>query len=508
MLKYFNPLLWLRWTSQFFYAWSLAIPWRDAPKAIPALILVVVLGVAGVIAWSDTSNWRSQLLNNQLQVALDQENYATAELVLLRQLRRRPDDTQLLHRLALVLDAKGESERAAELMREMSKVKLDTDASRWLLNREFLGKDWASLSEEQREEFGRLLKILHEEKRDDLAIQQLYAEYLIAAEKYPQAIPVLTALIPAQPMRGLQAAAISRKLGNHAAADRLAERTLEKVSQLSEEDPTNTSLALAVAQNQLFLKRFPEAVQTLELAAQRAKALKADEDYEKLKQAVGDSIVAWVNSLQEPAAGGINDRLRILRMLQSALEYAPNNPRVLTLVADQVLAAMNEEDAQVVAVREALINGSSAGIAHFIRGTAALLRDDLDSATTSLKLAAEHMPHSGAILNNLAVALAAREPADLESALKISDSAIKQSASPTPYFYETRGQILFRLGRYLDAIPDLERALPIPALALGAHNSLAICYEQIGDQELSRMHREKAQAFAAPPASAEPAVSQ
>jgi tetratricopeptide (TPR) repeat protein len=183
-------------------------------------------------------------------------------------------------------------------------------------------------------------------------------------------------------------------------------------------------------------------------------------------------------------------------MLQSALEYAPNNPRVLTLVADQVLAAMNEDDDQLVAVREALINGSSAGIAHFIRGTAALLRDDVDSATTSLKLAAEHMPQSSAILNNLAVALAARDDGDLEQALKISDSAIKQSASPTPYYYETRGQILFRLGRYLDAIPDLERALPIESLAPGAHRSLAICYKNVGEPELSLLHQERADSSA------------
>jgi tetratricopeptide (TPR) repeat protein len=280
----------------------------------------------------------------------------------------------------------------------------------------------------------------------------------------------------------------------------LAERTLEKVARLSEEDPTNSNLALAVAQNQLFLKRYPEAIETLERAARRAKT---DHDREELRQALGDSIVAWVNSLKEPTVSGISDRLRILRMLQSALEYAPDNPRVLNLVADQVLAAIDEENEQVVAVREALINGSSTGIAHFIRGTAALLRDDLESATRSLKLASDHMPRSGAILNNLAVALAARDDADLEQALKISDSAIKQTPDPTPYYYETRGQILCRLGRYLDAIPDLERALPVQSLAPDVHRSLAICYENIGEQELSRLHREKADTLSPPESATE-----
>ena len=401
MLKYFNPLVWFRWLSQFFYAWCLAIPWRDAPKAIPAIILMIVLVVTSVIAWSDTSNWRSELLNSQLQVALDQENYESAELVLRRQLRRRPDDTQVLHRLALVLDAQGEADQAAELMRQLSMVRSDAPASRWLLEKQFLGKNWVELTETERNEFGRLLEVLHKDEPDDVPVQQLYAEYLMASERLAEAIPVLEKLIPMQPMRGLQAAAISRNLGEQDQANRLAEKTLEKVARMSKEDPTNSNLALAVAQNQLFLKRYAEGVETLERALHRASS---DETREQLNQALGDSIVAWVNELSEPAPEGIHERLRILRMLQSALQYAPNNPRVLTLVADQVLAAMDENDEEVAAVREALINGSSAGIAHFIRGTAALLRDEVDSATTSLRLAAEHMPQSGAILNNLAVA--------------------------------------------------------------------------------------------------------
>jgi tetratricopeptide (TPR) repeat protein len=294
-------------------------------------------------------------------------------------------------------------------------------------------------------------------------------------------------------MRGLQAAAISRKLGNYVVADHLADRTLEKVTRLYQENPTNVSLALAVAQNQLFLKRYPEALETLHLGVRRAKT---DEGRTQLNQAIGDAIVAWVNSLPVSSSGRIDHQLRVLRMLEVALKHAPNNPRVLTLVADHVLTAMDQDDAEVVAVRQALIDGTSAGIAHFIRGTAALLRDDIDSATTSLQLAAEHMPHSAAILNNLAVALTARDDSKLEQALKISESAIKYSDRPTPYYYETRGQILFRLGRYFDAIPDFERALRIPALAPAAHESLAECYRQIGDGELSRLHSQEAEALA------------
>ena len=109
------------------------------------------------------------------------------------------------------------------------------------------------------------------------------------------------------------------------------------------------------------------------------------------------------------------------------------------------------------------------------------------------------MPNSGAILNNLAVALTARGDENLEQALKIANAAIENSRTAAPHFYETRGQILFRLKRYLEAVPDLERALAHPDLASKAHESLATCYAELGEEELSERHREAAERTAKSP---------
>ena len=129
-------------------------------------------------------------------------------------------------------------------------------------------------------------------------------------------------------------------------------------------------------------------------------------------------------------------------------------------MADQVLATLGDDDEQVTKLRDALVDGSSPAISHFIQGTSALMADDLDKATMHLKIASELMPRSGAILNNLAVAISTRGEAGLNEALKLSETAIETTPNATPHFYETRGQILFRLERYLEAVPDLERALP------------------------------------------------
>tara|TARA_R110002049_G_scaffold72490_2_gene187209 strand:- start:242296 stop:243900 length:1605 start_codon:yes stop_codon:yes gene_type:complete len=496
MLQYFNPLAWGRWFGQFFYFWAVSVNWKEAPRTIPAIIVMMVLGVSAAIVYTGESDWRSRLLDQQFATAWTAEDYTTAELVIRRKMEGQREDSDLLFRLAMAREKQDNVEEAAELMRKLVATKEYEDAARWLLSEEYVGKKWSDLTIGQRKEFGELLALINRESPNDVGIQQLYADYLIASDRLDKAVPLLDSLARVQPMRGLQCAAILRKMGDMAAADRRAERTLERVSELSEEEPTNTVLALAVAQNQLFLHRYADAVKTLDRSIRLSKS---KEDALRLNQAMGDSIVAWVTYIQEESSDSKTIQRRVLKMLQTALRYAPNNPRVLTLVADQVLATLGDDDDEVTQLRDALVDGSSPAIAHFIQGTSALMADDLDKATMHLKIASELMPRSGAILNNLAVAISMRGEAGLDQALKLSETAIETTPNATPHFYETRGQILTRMGRYLDAVPDLERALAVEALQEKAHESLAKCYKELGDEALSKRHAEAADKIANAP---------
>ncbi|TWU32161.1 tetratricopeptide repeat protein [Novipirellula artificiosorum] len=490
VLHYLSPLRWARWMTQFIQAWSVSIPWQYAPQAIPALLLLVVLFVTGMVAYSDATSWRSSLMGRQFKTAWEVDDFATAELVLRRQLKERPEDTELMFRLGLARDAQDEREEASQIMRRLVVTRRNTKAARWLLQNVYLGGKWSDLDTQQQAELGRILKLVHEESPKDMQITNLYANFLLANERMEAAIPLLAELASVQPMQGLRAAAISRQLGQEGQAERLAEKTLELVSNLSAEEPTNASISLAVAQCQIFLNRHRDAVQTVNLAMSRAKT---PEDLRTLKGAMGDAIVAYLLYREaNPTKDEKQDELRSLQQLQLALQHAPNNPRVLSLVVDRVLAVANEDDEQIRKVRNALISGASPGIGHFIEGTSALVKGDNESGERHLKLAAEMLPNSGAILNNLAVAIATREGSDLEQALKISESAIEQTKDPSPHFYETRGQILAKLERYTKAIPDLERALAVDVLALGAHKALATCYDAIDEKEIADQHRQAA----------------
>ncbi|MCG8649589.1 MAG: hypothetical protein MI861_07140 [Pirellulales bacterium] len=490
MMRYLNPIEWTRWFAEFLSLWAISIPWLRVSHGLPALILLVALACSGVIAISEGTGWRDRRLIDQRDAAWARDDFDTVELIVRRQLASNPDDNRLVHQLALVFNAQEQFDAAADLMRQLVKIKRHEQSARWLLINEYKDKQWGQLSPQQQEEYGDLITVIYQDSPDEIAVQNLYADYLVMTRRFPQAITLMERLSVKQPLRGFEAAHLARRLGNEAMAERLAKDSLEKLKKTQEDDPNNSRIAALVAQNLLFLKRHLEAINTL----QRATKVEPDQQLRAaLRQSMGNVMVDWVTFIQESPVDNVEQRLQVLKMLQDALIYAPNNPNVLNLVVDRVLNTVDDENQEVQSLRQALVKGTSPGIAHFIEGTTAMLKDDVEKANRHLKIAAELLPNSNAILNNLAVAISEREDGNLEYALKLINTVLDQSPNIVPHYYETRGQILFRLKRYLKAVPDLERALVHPKLAAQAHQTLAKCYAELGDQELSRQHQAAAE---------------
>ncbi len=492
-MHFFNPLSWFRWFGEFVRCWFIAIPWRDAPKAIPAVILSMALFATGFIAFSDGAGWRNRLLNRQLKISIDREDYATAEIVIRRQLEADPTNVDLIHQFALLRQMQSFEEEATSLMRQLL-ARQHLDSARWLLKNELEGKNkkWTDLSQEERDEAGTILELISRNSPKNLGVKRLYAEYLVFENRLASAIPVLDQLSSAEPQFGLQAAALARRIGDNDAAEHYATKSLAQTEEILKDDPSNAHLVMSIARNQVFLERHSDAIRTLKRGIDVAKT---PEDRRLLAQGLGDAIVTYANFIEKSPTNTVQERLRVLRMLDVAVQVAPNNPRVVTMVADHVLSNLNEEDERIAAVRAALISGSPTGIAHFIKGTAALMNEDHNEAELHLELASEQMPLSGAILNNLAVALASKSPPYYVRALQVADAAIKNVPAPTPHFYETRGQILFMTGEFRKAISDLEQALKEPTLAAKAHQMLDECYQKVGDPGLAELHRRAAQSL-------------
>ena len=103
------------------------------------------------------------------------------------------------------------------------------------------------------------------------------------------------------------------------------------------------------------------------------------------------------------------------------------------------------------------------------------------------RLAPQFTPYA----NNLAYLLATGPKPDLPRALGLINKAI--AADPDkPQFRETRGQVLVRLGRWEEALLDLEAALPAFPNDAGVHQALAETYEHLGKLDKAAAHRRRA----------------
>lgn len=126
-----------------------------------------------------------------------------------------------------------------------------------------------------------------------------------------------------------------------------------------------------------------------------------------------------------------------------------------------------------------------------VLGTAAAAGEDWATAEPILQQVVQQLPNNSAAWNNLAYVLLKRN-GDLQRALAAATAAVK-SDEDNFHFRETRGQILLKLGRWQDAIYDLEFAVNGIPDAPGIHDALAKAYEAIGNPELAASHARNSQ---------------
>lgn len=221
-----------------------------------------------------------------------------------------------------------------------------------IIKRKFDKRKWQDLSAAERDEFGELTAQMYKENPDDPKSQNLYADYLIASGQLAKAFPVLRELAEINPLRGLQAAAVARRLKLFEEANMIAEKSLSEMSKISAKEPANLSVSLAVSQNQLFLQRYTEAIQTLDNAIK----LETKPEHQQLaRQAYGDAIVAFVKHIEDSSDGTVTERtLQKLKLLQTAVKQVPSSPRIMKIVSDVLSMSEKDDNQEIAALRKEL----------------------------------------------------------------------------------------------------------------------------------------------------------
>lgn len=490
MFYYVNPLTWLKWISQFLFVWFVGIRWKGLTAAVPAILVLLLMVVGTTLAWSSSNRWRDVLVANQMKDAAAQEEYEVVDLLLQRQLRDSPDDAMLKMQQAQNYDAMGRGEEARTVFRDLTFEEQNGKAAYWLMKNDFdieQTKDW---SKEQVDDFAALAEIALLDRPNDLQLHGIRANYLMRERKFAEAVVHLEMLRKSNPAVGLQIAMILKQQGDVERARNTASAAARDIGERVADEPKRPELRMLHAQALIFLEQYEEAIRTLSAGFERSKD-------ERLRTAIGEAIILYSGSLSD-RGNDVESLVTRLRLLQQAVRLAPSNPAVLKAIADTILSTVNEDNEQVVALRESILSGTSPGIGHFVSGTAAMMKGDSELAAIELRLAAKTLPESAAILNNFAVAKTANakkldnDQVELAEALEMANKAIeltegsKASANQVPFFRETRGQILLALGRYEESISDFDSALIVPALKEQANLALAEAWEGLGQTDKAK----------------------
>lgn len=184
-----------------------------------------------------------------------------------------------------------------------------------------------------------------------------------------------------------------------------------------------------------------------------------------------------------------------LEFIQQALTVDPTNSSGLQTLAALATSEEGEDsEAAQEMLRQVLADGRATAVVHLVIGTSAIKKDDFELAELHLKQAQKLNSRIPAVLNNLAWVLSRRSPPQKDEAIKLLDNAIVLLPSH-PEIRETRGQLLAEQEKWEDAITDLEYALNYYKDRPKIHDTLGKCYGELGDAEMSRIHKKKAVAL-------------
>jgi tetratricopeptide (TPR) repeat protein len=451
--------------------WWRGRDWRTFLLGAPALLVgTALLALVGVCLNTSTRELHARYLAEG-KAAFQAKDYPRALTCYERIAPAAADRPEVVYRLALTADAAGDPARAVTLMRGLAPDdrKVYPPAHYW----------WARLllntapGSPKLEDH--LIWALDSDLDDREAIHGLLGNYYLGKNKPELAESHLAKAAPARPIFRLPLARVYALRGNLTRARQEAELAARFFRDRAKADPGNVPARLAWADAATFLEDFPAALGVLEegLAGTNAAIYRL---------AMAKVYVAWydVRKKQPGAPAG-----ELLTLLDRGLAHDPANADLLNRLLDQLRFGGAGADQARKTLHELLARGGTAvGSIHFALAVDARLRGNADDERLHLEQAFKLDPKTGVVANNLAWVLSQPPNPDLPRALVLVNVALEREPK-NPTYLDTRGHIYLAMGRWKDALADLNVVLATAPDTAGLHAALATVYEKLGRPDLA-----------------------
>jgi tetratricopeptide (TPR) repeat protein len=414
------------------------------------------------------------------KTAIDDHDHALAALWLTRLVKQEPRQPAYRYELAVSLDGQGEHDRARALMQTLAPNDRAgyPHAHLWLA-KHLCDRPSATVGELQAA-WRHLKRVLRYSPHAE-EVHALLARVLVSLGQLADAKQHLQESAAHDPEMRLLLAAVYAREGKFTLSEseaKAAERGLSKQLENKAADPSRLLLRLADAK--VLAGDFG--------GAQRVLSQLELDDPAAAETRFAQLYLAWYDALGRAggsAAGG--NTVERCALLKRSLDAVPwNLPGLERLI--QLTKQSPDEAHWASGVLDNMDWKTAPAEAHLVMGLDQWQAGDHAAARQHLEAAYRAVPQDIRVTNNLAWMLAHDDPPNLERAMKLSSETLKL-APKQPNLLDTHGRILFKLGRWSEALGDFEALAAVRPQDKQLHTLLADCYTKLGMPELANFQR-------------------
>jgi len=445
---------------------------------LPAVIAAVGVGVLALASQRTVDSDLATRYRNAAAAAAGREDTEAAKLWLEKASLLDPNDPAIRYGLALAEEQDG---RQYQARLHMEKLAPDDragfpDAHFWLA-RDLMARKLPRTAELM-DTLEHHLTHAADSKHAASQAHAMLGQLMMAKNDTDGAIRHLEEAVKTNPELGIGLGILYARSEKPSVAKITHQRAREHFKGLVQADPKDVESRLRWAHCEILLENPREAERIMK------EGLALDPD-PRLSTGLAQVYVLQFDRL---VAQGPSKLVSAIRLLEAAMDHAPNDPEVLRRLSPVAGADGASREAARRMLSEIVARGNATATVHIMLGNIACTEGDLQGATNHYQLALRLQPKAMQALNNLAWTLARADPPELDRALELASAALAVEPDH-PEALETRGQILAKLGRWQDCIVDLEKALPLLPGRPAVHSTLSHAYANIGDEILAEAHR-------------------
>jgi tetratricopeptide (TPR) repeat protein len=449
---------------------------------LPALLCVSLVVTGVIYTWMNQDKIKGRYMS-RMQEAIKLKDFNLASVLAERVIQESPVvDPYMRMKYAIILAEKGDQNKALSIINDLAPDdQIGFAAAHQMKAAQLAQQLRQNRDEETIKKFRWHLDHANTESSEQL--EMLWAFYYSTVNQDGNVIEHMERASRLNPVHLVTLAELYRKLGKSLEADRSLREAEKIFDRKLGDDPLDRPNRLQLALVKSKLRKIDEAEQIL------LKGIAINND-ESTRRSTADFYLMRYDLLRTEKEPFDQQFVYLQKAIALDSNYPPVYDRLLGLYANAPDSQSVQELKQLL--RDMIVNGKSAAMAHFALGSIFLMDGDANEAKAHLRQAFNLDSKMPVVCNNLAWILAHNSDSNqISEAYQLSMQAV--AADPTnTEFRDTLGIVLMKQEKFEEAITEFERALPKAVSKKPIHRNLAICYDKLGRIEMSQSHAEKA----------------